>query len=90
VVDSILEVVGAGMDDETFFGGGPEPLSGRSSGMSIFGAPLSECNPTGLNGSRNLPLFGLGSIPSESQMMLYTSMFSRHCQRMKPTYFNTY
>lgn len=43
MVGSALEGVGAGIDDETFcFGGGPEPLSGRSSGISILGAPLSE------------------------------------------------
>jgi len=80
VVGSTLEGVGVGIDDETFFvGGGPEPFSGISSGTSSLGAPLSEWSPRGLNGSRKFPLLGLGSIPRESQMMLYTSMFSLRC-----------
>ena len=43
---------------------------GRSAGGSSVFVYLSECSPTGLRGSRKVPLLEFGSIPSESQMML--------------------
>ncbi len=41
-----------------------------------FSVPLSECSPIGFNGRRRVPLFGMGVIDKESQMRLYTSIFS--------------
>ena len=38
--------------------------------------PGSLCNPIVFRGSRRVPLFGAGTIPTESHRMLYTSMFS--------------
>lgn len=46
------------------------PSAGGSNGVSIWGAPSSECKPTGLRGNRRVPLFGFGSSPRESQTML--------------------
>lgn len=49
--------------------------SGGSDGVSMVGAS-SSWRPTGFSGRRRVPLFGMGSMPSESHMMLYTSIFS--------------
>lgn len=43
---------------------------GGSSGFSIGGTSSSECRPTVLSGRRIVPLFGRGSICSESQRIL--------------------
>jgi hypothetical protein len=51
-------------------------LIGGSLGASRAGAPSSEWSPTGFRGRRRVPLLGCGSIPRESQIMLYTSIFS--------------
>lgn len=49
---------------------------GGSGGLSRDGASESECKPTGFNGRRRVPLFACGAISKESQIMLYTSIFS--------------
>jgi hypothetical protein len=77
--DGEAGVAGAVGSEGGFTVAGPVPSAGRSSGVSNFGAFSSECSPTGLNGSLSWPLLGLGSIPSESQIILYTSMFSQGC-----------
>lgn len=48
-----------------------------STGVSFGGASGSVCKPTGFRGRRRVPLLGTGSTPMESQMILYSSMFSR-------------
>lgn len=64
-------LVEIGVLDEVDLGGS------WSSRFSIGGLFPSECNPTGFNGRRNVPLLGRGWTLSESHIMLYTSMFSR-------------
>jgi hypothetical protein len=51
-------------------------FSTGSGGVSLGGVSGSVCRPTGLRGRRSVPLFGAGSTPMESQMMLYSSIFS--------------
>ena len=51
-----------------------------SGGVSSAGTSGSECKPTGLRGSRRVPLLGFGVTPMESQTMLYNSVFSKRCQ----------
>ena len=51
-----------------------------SEGVSSAGASGSECKPTGLSGSRRVPLLGFGVTSMESQTMLYNSVFSKRCQ----------
>lgn len=43
---------------------------GRSTGRSFGVSDPSECSPIGLNGRRNVPLLGFGSMNRESQIML--------------------
>lgn len=47
-----------------------------SLGASLIVSPSSSCNPTGLRGRRRVPLLGAGVRPIESQMILYSSIFS--------------
>ena len=49
---------------------------GKSIGESSSVGGRSECRPMGTSGRRRVPLLGIGSIPRESQTMLYTSVFS--------------
>lgn len=65
------DLVETGVLDEVDLGGS------WSSRFSMGGVFPSECNPTGFNGSRNVPLLGRGSTRSESHTILYTSIFSR-------------
>lgn len=51
-------------------------LTGGSEGFSSAGVSSSECRPTGFKGRRSVPLFGRGSRPRVSQMILYTLIFS--------------
>ena len=47
-----------------------------SLGVSLVESSSSLCRPTGFKGRRKVPLLGAGVRPMESQMMLYSSMFS--------------
>lgn len=49
---------------------------GGSDGVSRSGASTSLCKPIVVKGRCNVPLFGNGLIPIESQMRLYTLTFS--------------
>jgi hypothetical protein len=51
-------------------------VSTGSDGTSFGGVSGSVCKPTGFRGRRRVPLLGAGSAPMESQMMLYSSIFS--------------
>lgn len=47
-----------------------------SLGVSLSVSSSSLCKPTGLRGRRRVPLLGAGVRPIESQITLYSSMFS--------------
>lgn len=45
-------------------------VAGGSDGVSGLAASGSLCKPTGLRGRRSVPLFGAGTIPTESHSRL--------------------
>lgn len=49
---------------------------GRGGSLGSSGEVSGVWKPTGWSGRRRVPLLGFGSIPRESQIMLYTSVFS--------------
>lgn len=57
--------------------GSEGPVATVADGRTCGRVCSSEWSPTGCKGRRSVPLFGSGLIPSESQRMLYTSMFSK-------------
>ena len=67
-------------DDPSRLGGvGPMVLAGSpesKSGAVPIAVSWESCRPMGLRGSRMVPLLGLGDSPTESQSILYTSVFS--------------
>lgn len=57
-------------------GGVNECMPTGSVGVSSGKSSSSLCKPMGFKGRRKVPLLGAGLKPIESQMMLYSSIFS--------------